>query len=157
MPVNVIDEAAHEAMRRLAQAGFVSMPTEGLREVFPGPDRESGDDADRRKLRADSLVQRARHKYKAATLLEGGGFAEEALAPAVESARLAVGAVAALGGLSEPDDAESAAGFLVDLEPDSGFGGLPHGVIGMLTGEEGEGHIAHVGELLDWVDDAIRA
>ena len=157
VPVNVIDEAAHEAMRRLAQAGFVSMPTEGLREVFPGPDSQSGDDADRRKLRADSLVQRARHKYKAANLLEGGGFAEEALAPALESARLAVGAVAALGGRSEPDDAESAAGFLVELEPDGAFGNLPHGVIGILTGEQGEGRIAPVGELLDWVGDVMRA
>lgn len=157
VPVSVIDDATHEAIRRLAESGFVSMPTEGVREVFPGHDQGTGDRDDRRKLRADTLVQRARHKYQAAALLEGGGFAEEALAPAVEAARFGVGAIAALHGASEPDDAESAAAFLVQTEPDSGLDNLPRGVIGILSGDRGDDGIAPVDYLLDWVDNAIHA
>ncbi|MDE0190446.1 MAG: hypothetical protein OXQ90_03735 [Gammaproteobacteria bacterium] len=156
VPVSVIDQATHEAMLRLAGAGFVAMPTEGLREVFPGPEAQTGNVADRRRMRADALVQRARRKFKAATLLEGGGFAEEALAPAVEAARFATGAIAALRGLGEPDDAESAAAFLARTEPDNGFENLPHGVIGILSGDHGDDGIAPVGSLIDQVDDALR-
>ncbi|MDE0038659.1 MAG: DEAD/DEAH box helicase [Gammaproteobacteria bacterium] len=156
VPVSVIDQTTHEAMLRLAGAGFVAMPTEGLREVFPGPEAQTGNVADRRRKRADALVQRARRKFKAATLLEGGGFAEEALAPAAEAARFAAGAIAALRGLGEPDDAESAAAFLARTEPDNGFENLPHGVIGILSGDHGDDGIAPVGSLIDQVDDALR-
>ena len=95
--VKLIDPAAHEAMLRLAEAGLISMPAGELREVYPAPGAEGAED-DSRLLRGRSLVDRAEHKLKAAALLEGGGFSEEARAPATEAARLATGCLAALGG-----------------------------------------------------------
>jgi len=157
LPIRVIDQATHEAMLRLAEAGFVSVPTDGLREVYARSETQTGDGTDRRKLRAGVLVQRARHKYKAAALLDGGGFGEEALAPAAQAAHFAVGAIAALRGLGEPEDAEDAAAFLVRTEPDGGLENVPRGVIGILSGEKAQEGIAPVGDLLDWVEDAIGA
>ena len=72
-------------------------------------------------------------------LLVGGGFAEEARAPAVDSARLAVAALAAMRGKPEPDDAESAAEFLLGEEPEGIPGGPPHGAIRALSGDDAEG------------------
>ena len=152
-PVNVIDRATHEAMLRLAEAGFVSLPTEGMREIFPGPDRETPQ-TDHRIVCANALVERAQRKLKAATLLEGGGFGEEARTPAVEAACLAAGALAALRGVEEPADAEGAAAFLVQSTPD-GETDVPHGIVGLLSDAGGEGDIAPVGELLARVADAI--
>ncbi|MCE2423482.1 MAG: hypothetical protein J4G03_09320, partial [Gemmatimonadetes bacterium] len=81
LDVKLIDPAAHEAMLRLAEAGLISMPAGELREVYPAPGAEGAEAASRR-LRGRSLVDRAEHKLKAADLLEGGGFSEEARAPA---------------------------------------------------------------------------
>ena len=141
-PISIIDEATHDAMLRLAKAGFVSVAADGVRDVFQGPERENGDG---RKLRAGELVGRARHKHKAAALLDGGGFAEEAFAPSVDAALLAVAAVAVLRGAREPDDAESAAAFLMQPEPDGEFGSPPHGVIGILSGDRRDEGIAPAG------------
>ena len=69
----------------------------------------------------------------------GGGFAEEAHPPAVEAARLAVAALAALRGEPEPDDAGSAAEFLLGEEPDGLPGGPPHDAIRALSGDEAQG------------------
>ena len=77
LDVKLIDPAAHEAMQRLAEAGLISMPAGDLREVYPVPYAEGAEDASRL-LHARSLVDRAEHKLKAAALLEGGGFSEEA-------------------------------------------------------------------------------
>ena len=101
VPVNVIDAATHAAMLRLANAGFVAVPAEGMREVFPGPGAEAPQ-TDHRIVRASALVERAQRKFKAAALLEGGGFGEEARTPAVEAACLGVGALAALRGSTNP-------------------------------------------------------
>ena len=56
-------------------------------------------------------------------LLVGGGFVEEAHAPAVEAARLAVASLAALRREPEPGDVGSAAEFLLGEEPDRLPGG----------------------------------
>ena len=72
-------------------------------------------------------------------LLVGGGFAEETRVPAVEAARLAVAALAAMRGKPEPDGAESAAEFLLGEEPDGVPGGPPHDAIRALSGDEPEG------------------
>jgi len=119
--VKVIDPATHEAMIRLAEAGLIALPGGDLREIYPAAGPEERPASDGRILRAKALAERAEHKLKAAMLLVGGGFAEEARAPSVEAARLAVAALAALRGKPEPDDAESAAEFLLGEEPD----GLP--------------------------------
>ena len=117
LKVKVIDPATHESMLRLAEAGLIALPGGELKEVYPasGPERS---ESDGRILRAKALTGRAEHKLKAAVLLVGGGFAEEARAPAVEAARLAVAALAAMRGKPEPGDAESAAELLLGEEPD---------------------------------------
>lgn len=101
MPVSVIDAATHESMLRLARNGVISMPVEGMREIQPAPGQEQ-ERAAAYAARARTLIDRALHKLKAASLLEGGGFAEEAQAPALEAARLAVGALAAARGDTRP-------------------------------------------------------
>ena len=155
--VKVIDPATHEAMLRLAQAGLITLPAGGLREVYPAAGSEDAA-SDGRILRARALVERAEHKLKAAALLEGGGFAEEARAPAVEAARLAAGALAALRGEPEPDDAESAAELLLGEEPAGVPGGPPHAVIRVLSGDAagaGASAVAPVGELVARVSRMI--
>ena len=136
--VKVIDPATHEAMLRLAEAGLIALPGGELKEVWPaaGPERP---ESDGRVLRAKALAERAEHKLKAAALLVGGGFAEEAHAPAVEAARLAVASLAALRGAPEPGDAGSAAEFLLGEEPDGLPGGPPHDAIRALSGDEAQG------------------
>ena len=135
--IKVIDPATHESMLRLAEAGLITLPGGALKEIYPG----SGTDAelDDRRLRARALAERADHKLKAAALLQGGGFAEEARMPAVEAARLAVGSLAAMRGEAEPDDAESAAEFLLREDPDGIPGGPPRDAIRVLSGEEVDG------------------
>ena len=156
LPVSIIDPATHEAMLRLAKAGFVSLPTDGMRTVFPDPEQDA-EGPDRRTLRAKALLERAQRKFKAAALLDGGGFAEEARTPAVDAACLAVGALAALRGIDEPGDAEAAAAMLVE----DGFGDdledMPHGIVGLLSDADGEADVAAAGRLLERVAGAVDA
>ena len=42
LTVRVIDPGAYEAMQRLAEAGLISMPVEGLRELYPFAETEDG-------------------------------------------------------------------------------------------------------------------
>ena len=100
-------------------------------------------------LRAKALTDRAERKLEAAVLLVGGGFTEEARAPAVEAARLAVAALAAMRGKSEPGDAESAAELLLGEEPNGIPGGPPHDAIRALSGDEPEdGEVAGIEEFV---------
>ena len=157
LEVNVIDQVTHEAMLRLAKTGMISLPTEALREVYPGS-ASAAAESEGQILRATALVDRGTHKLKVATLLEGGGFAEEAQAPAAEAACLAVGALAALRGEPEPEDPESAAAFLLRSGLEEIRGEQPHGAIGVLSGEPGEeGAAAPVKTLVSWVADLIGA
>ena len=154
--VKVIDPATHESMLRLAEAGLIALPAGELREIYPvggSPNTES----DSRVLRARALAERAEHKLKAAALLEGGGFGEEAYAPAVEAARLAVGSLAAMRGEPEPGDAESATEFLLGKEPGEIPGVPPHDVIRILSGEEVEaGAAAPVGDFVVRISRMIK-
>ena len=146
--VKVIDPTTHQSMLRLAEAGLIALPGGELKEVYPACDSERSE-VDGRLLRAKALAERAEHKIKAAALLESGGFAEEACTPAVEAGRLAVGSLAAMRGESEPDDADSAAEFLLGEEPDAFPGGPPHDAIRVLSGVEAEGGAAApIGELV---------
>ena len=138
MRVNVIDAATHEAMLRLAENGLITLPTAQMREVHPAPGEEQ-ERAAAYAARARTLVDQAVHKLKAAALLEGGGFAEEAQAPAMEAARLAVGALAAARGESEPEDAEAATAFLLRDGPEGIPDGLPHEALRILSGEPAAG------------------
>ena len=142
--VKVIDPATHESMLRLAEAGLIALPGGELRELYPASDPERSE-SDGRIIRAKALTGRAEHKLKAAVLLVGGGFAEEARAPAVEAARLAVAALAAMRAKPEPGDAESAAEFLFGEEPDGIPGGPPHDAIRALSGDEPQdGEVARI-------------
>ena len=163
LKVTVIDQATHETMLRLASVGLISLSAGGtggsageMREVYPGPDAREAE-SEGRVRRARALADQAKHKLKAAALLEGGGFPEEARAPAVEAALLATGAVAALRGEPEPGDADSAAAFLLREGLEEGRGDLPRGAVRVLSGDGGEeGVAAPVGSLLDWVSGALR-
>ena len=153
--VKVIDPATHESMLRLAEAGLIALPGGELKEVYPasGPERS---ESDGRILRAKALTGRAEHKLKAAVLLVGGGFAEEARAPAVEAARLAVAALAAMRAKPEPGDAESAAEFLLGEEPDAIPGGPPHDAIRALSGDEPQdGEVARIEEFVSRISSMI--
>ena len=146
--VKVIDPATHESMLRLAEAGLIALPGGELREVWPACGAERSE-SDGRHLRAKALTDRAEHKLKAAVLLVGGGFAEEARAPAVEAARLAVAALAAMRGNPEPGDAESAAEFLLGEEPEASPGGPPHDAIRALSGDDPQdGEVARIEEFV---------
>ncbi|MDE0447647.1 MAG: hypothetical protein OXH96_13320 [Spirochaetaceae bacterium] len=141
MRVTAIDAASHEALLRLARNGLITMPGERMREIHPTPGAEQ-ERAAAQAARVRALVDQAVHKLKAAALLEGGGFAEEAQTPALEGARLAVGALAAARGKPEPDDADAAAAFLLGNAPAEIPDGLPHEAIRILSGEPADGGIA---------------
>ena len=146
--VKAIDPATHESMLRLAEAGLIALPGGELTEVYPASCSERSE-SDGRILRARALTDRAEHKLKAAVLLVGGGFAEEARSPAVDSARLAVAALAAMRGKPEPGDPESAAVFLLGEEPDGIPGGPPHDAIRALSGDKPEdGEVARIEEFV---------
>ena len=74
-------------------------------------------------------------------MLEGGGYAKEVQAPALEVARLTVGALAAAHGEPEPDDPEAAVVFLLRDGPEAIPNGLPHEAIRGLSGESAAGGI----------------
>ena len=169
LKVTVIDQATHETVLRLAREGLISMSAGGtggtggaggsageMREVYPGPDAREAESQGRVR-RARALADQAKHKLKAAALLEGGGFPEEARAPAVEAALLATGAMAALRGEPEPGDADSAVAFLLREGPEEGRGDLPRGAVRVLSGDgREEGAATSVGSLLDRVSEAQR-
>ena len=125
MRVNVVEAATHEALLRLAGNGPITMATDRMREVHPAPDAAQ-ERAAAHAVRARTLVEQATHKLKAAALLEGAGFAKEAQAPALEAARLAVGALAASRGQPEPEDAEAAAACVLRDGPQPIAEGVPH-------------------------------
>ena len=156
MRVTVIDAASYEVMQRLARNGLIDMPGQRMREIHPAPGAEQ-ERAAAQAARARALADQAVHKLKAAALLEGGGFAEEAQAPALEGARLAVGALAAARGEPEPDDADAAAAFLLADGPEGIPDGMPHEAIRMLSGESAaDGIAAPVRELVERIFQIVE-
>ena len=135
LAVTVIDPATHESMMRLARSGLIPSPTETMEEIFPVPGER--EDAEERAslLRARALADRANHKLKAAQLLAGGGFAEEARVPVVDAIRLTVGALAAMTSRVEPEDVEGAAAFLASLEPAGEADGVALDAVRVLSGD----------------------
>ena len=135
LAITVIDPATHESMMRLAKSGLIPSPTETMEEIFPVPGER--EDAEERAslLRARALADRADHKLKAAQLLAGGGFAEEACVPAVDAIRLAAGSLAAMTSGVEPEDVEGAAAFLASLEPAGEADGVALDAVRVLSGD----------------------
>ena len=138
LTVTVIDPATHQSMLRLAQSGLISSPTETMEEIFPLPGEREGEDERTGLLRARALADRADHKLKAAQLLAGGGFAEEARVPAVDAIRLAAGSLAAMTTGAEPEDVEEAAAFLASLEPAGEVDGVALDAVRVLSGDTRE-------------------
>ncbi len=150
MRVSVIDIATHQSMHRLAQSGMIVLPTANMREIFPTADLEIPK-PNLQVERATTLLERAKHKLKAATLLEGGGFDDEAGVPARESVQIAVEALAILRGAPEPENPESATEFFLEKS----FGQeAPHGIVGVLIDNE-KAAAAFTKQFVDWVAKEI--
>ena len=135
LAVTVIDPATHESMLRLAQSGLIPPPTETLEEIFPAPGEPEDEDERAGLLRAQALADLADRKLKAAQLLAGGGFAEEARVPAIDAIRLAAGSLAAVTSGAEPEDLEEAAAFLASLEPGGEADGVALDAVRVLSGD----------------------
>ena len=89
-------------------------------------------------------------------MLEGGGFAEEAQAPAREAARLAVGALAAARGESEPEDTAAATAFLLRDGPEEMPDGVSHEALRILSGEPAaDGLVTPVRELAERISRIV--
>ena len=135
LAVTVIDPATHESMMRLAKSGLIPSPTETMEELFPVPADQEGEDERANLLRARALADLADHKLKAAQLLAGGGFAEEARVPAVDAIRLTAGSLAAMTSGPEPKDTEQAVEFLASLEPGGEADGIALDAVRVLSGD----------------------
>jgi hypothetical protein len=107
-------------------------------------------------LRARALADLADHKLRAAKLLAGGGFAEEARVPAVDAIRLTAGSLAAMTSGSEPEDIEEAAEFLATLEPGGEADGIVLDAVRVLSGDTTERNpVETAAALLDHVSQRI--
>ena len=135
LAVTVIDPATHASMMRLARSGLIPSPTETMEEIFPVPGEREDADERANLLRARAFADLADHKLKAAQLLAGGGFAEEARVPAVDAIRLASGSLAAMTSGREPEDTEQAAEFLASLEPGGEADGVALDAVRVLSGD----------------------
>ena len=135
LAVTVIDPATQESMLRLAQSGLIHSPAETMEELFPLPGEREDEHERVNLLRARALADRAAHKLKAAQLLAGGGFAEEARVPAVDAIRLTAGSLAAMTMGLEPEDVEEAVAFLASLEPAGEADGVTLDAVRVLSGD----------------------
>ena len=138
LAVTVIDPSTHESMMRLARSGLIPSPTETMEEIFPAPGEQEDEDERAGLLRARALADLADHKLKAAQLLAGGGFAEEARVPAVDAIRLTAGSLAAMTSEVEPEDIEQTAEFLANLEPGGEADGVALDAVRVLSGDSVE-------------------
>ncbi|MDE0174437.1 MAG: DEAD/DEAH box helicase [Defluviicoccus sp.] len=156
LTVTVIDPATHDTMLRLAESGLVTLPTDTMIAVYPMPEEPDGEDGNAGLLRARALAERAEHKLRAARLLVGGGFDEEACAPAVDAIRMAAGCLAAAAAENEPGDAEEAAAFLAEREPAGEVDGVALDAVRVLSGEAGKADPVGIAEaFLDHVSKQI--
>ena len=138
LAVTVIDSATHDTMLRLAESGLVTLPTDTMIAVYPMPGEPDGEDGNAGLVRARALAERAEHKLRAARLLVGGGFDEEARAPAVDAIRMTAGCLAAMAAENEPGDAEEAAAFLAERDPAGEVDGVALDAVRVLSGETEE-------------------
>ncbi len=137
LAVTVIDPATHEQMMRLARSGLIPSPMETMAEIYLVPGEQDDEDGRAGLLRARALAELAGRKLRAAQLLAGGGFAEEAGVPAVEAIRLGAGALAAMTSGVEPEDGEAAAALLIGLDPGGKADGVVLDAVRTLSGDTG--------------------
>ena len=152
--VHVIDPDSYETMRRLAAAGMISWTASAMTEIHSPPTPE--DASRQRLLRASPLLEQARRKLQAATLLTGGGFPTEARVPAIEAAQLGTDALATVRGHDKPEHPAASAAYLQDLNAPIGaevFGDF----LRLLRDEDPDDEVAAVTALLDWIAQEIGA
>ena len=152
--VHVIDPDSYETMRRLAAAGMISWTASAMTEIHSPPTPE--DASRQRLLRASPLLEQARRKLQAATLLTGGGFPTEARVPAIEAAQIGTDALATVRGHDKPEHPAASAAYLQDLNAPIGaevFGDF----LRLLRDEDPDDEVAAVTALLDWIAQEIGA
>ena len=154
LAVTVIDPATHESMLRLARSGLIASPTETMEDIYPEPGDREREDERVGLLRARALADRANHKLKAAQLLAGGGFGEEARAPALDAIRLTAGCLAASTMEAEPEDMDQAAVFLAKWEPVEEADGVALNAVRALSGDTTEPDIVETAAV--FLDDVSK-
>jgi len=107
--LEVMDRQTYETLQRLVDAGVVAVAARATRRLHCGAGFEKGATvtrkAEARRLQeAQQLSRNAERKWKMATVLAAGGFAEEATVPMTEAIDLGLKALACLAG-EETEDA----------------------------------------------------
>ena len=150
--VHVIDPESYETMRRLAAAGMISWTGSAMTEIQSPPTPE--DASRQRLLLATPLLEQARRKQQAATLLTGGGFRVEARVPALEAAQLGTEALAIVRGDDKPEHVAASAAYLEDSNAPIGTDVLD-ALVRFLRDEDPDNEVASVTALLDWIAGEI--
>ena len=106
--LEVVDRGTHEALERLAAAGLISLTTRASRPLFPEPEASSTPPplSAEERAAADAHRSGAARKLRMASLLGGGGLAEEAREALLEAVFLFGRALAVEGRLPEPSSAD---------------------------------------------------
>ena len=150
--VHVIDPDSYETMRRLAATGMIAWTGSALTEIHSPPTPE--DAYRQRLLRASPLLEQARRKLQAASLLTTGGFPAEARVPATDAAQLGAMALAIVRGDDEPEHPSAAAAYLQDLDtplPAETFNDL----LRLLRDDDPDDEVASATALLDWIGPVV--
>jgi hypothetical protein len=120
--LEVLDRATYETLQRLINAGILAVTTKATRRLHCGAGFEektsmTRKEEDRRRQEAMQFVQRGDRKWKMATVLVSGGFADEAIAPMKEAVGLGLKALACLAGEKVGDEELSPAAVESALVP----------------------------------------
>ncbi len=106
--LELLDQAAFEAIERLVEAGVVQIAPAGRRLLHRSPALTDPQAVDRQRRlhRARQCFARGEHKQRMATLLAEGGFPVESLAPLAEAVQAALLCLARLAGVATEDGEE---------------------------------------------------
>ena len=100
--VEVLDRDAFVTIRRLESAGVLRFVGDAARELYRSPRLDDGAAVDLEQARR--LAGEADRKLRMASLLAGGGFESEAMAPAGDALKAAVRSLAMVSGDGDPGD-----------------------------------------------------
>lgn len=138
IPVEVLDRASFEAIRRLEAAGLLRFVGDAGRELHRAPALDDGGRAQRLQ-QAGALAAEADRKLRMSALLAGGGFEAEAMAPAKDALGLVLKSLATVS----DDEAAADEATAVDLAGHLAEKGLLPAdcgrAIAPILAEEGEG------------------
>jgi ERCC4-related helicase len=111
--LKLLDKETFQAILQLESSGFLSINTQEDQEILPPPPPD--DEKIKRLRKARTISEKAHHKLKMASLLAGGGFAIESIAPAKEAAIFSLHCMALVKGDSDLEDFESPADLADNL------------------------------------------